>query len=69
MFEEYEKVRIKKNGIIGTIIDKTVINGKTQYIVENDKKGEVEGAYGGVWAQFDCFDEDLERIKKTGRKK
>lgn len=62
MFELYEKVRIKKNGIIGTIIDKTTIGGEVKYIVESNKKGKIEGAYGGDWPEYDCTDKDLERV-------
>ncbi|MBR3623028.1 MAG: hypothetical protein IKN43_06745 [Selenomonadaceae bacterium] len=62
MFELFDTVKIKSNGIIGTIIDKTEINGKARYIVENDTKGEIAGAYGGNWAEFDCLDEDLLKV-------
>ena len=65
MFNLFDKVRIKRNGIIGTIIDKTVINGKTEYIVESDTKGEMEGAYGGIWPEFDCTDEDLTAVHEA----
>ena len=63
MFDLFNVVKIKHNGIVGTIVDKTVINGKTMYIVENNKSGTVKGAYGGNWAEFDCTDEDLELVK------
>ena len=62
MFELFNVVKIKHNGIVGTIIDKTVINGKTMYIVENNNKGKINGAYGGDWAEFDCTEEDLELL-------
>ena len=62
MFNLFDVVKIKANGIIGTIIDKTEINGKVQYIVENDTKEEITGAYGGNWAEFDCWDEDLIKV-------
>ena len=65
MFNLFDKVRIKRNGIVGTIIDKTVINGKTEYIVESDTKGEIDGAYGGIWPEFDCVDEDLVAVHET----
>ena len=29
MFDLFNVVKIKHNGIVGTIVDKTVINGKT----------------------------------------
>ena len=62
MFDLFNVVRIKHNGIVGTIVDKTIINGKTMYIVENNQKGKIKGAYGGDWAEFDCSDEDLEPV-------
>ena len=62
MFDLFNVVKIKHNGIVGTIVDKTVIKGKTMYIVENNKRGTVKGAYGGEWAEFDCTDEDLELV-------
>ncbi len=64
MFELFEVVRIKSNGVIGTIVDKTEINGKVRYIVESDSKGEFEGAYGGEWPLFDCVDADIVGISK-----
>ena len=39
MFELYEHVRIKKNGIIGTIVDISKSDDETIYIVESDEKG------------------------------
>ena len=61
MFDLFDVVRIKSNGIVGTIIDKTILNNKARYIVENNTKGEIPGAYGGAWAEFDCSDDDLEK--------
>ena len=68
MFNLFDKVKIKRNGIVGTIIDKTVINGKTEYIVESDTKGEIDGAYGGIWPEFDCVDEDLVAVRQENAK-
>lgn len=62
MFDLFDVVKIKSNGVVGTIIDKTVINGKIQYIVENNTKGKIDGSYGGDWAEFDCYDEDLLKV-------
>ena len=62
MFDLFDIVKIKSNGVIGTIIDKTELNDKVMYIVENNAKGEVRGAYGGKWAEFDCRDEDLVKV-------
>lgn len=68
MFNLFDKVKIKRNSIVGTIIDKTVINGKTEYIVESDTKGQMDGAYGGIWPEFDCVDEDLIAVRETKAK-
>ena len=61
MFELNDKVLIKSSGIIGTIVDISEINGKTIYIVENDKEGAAPGGYGKKWALFDCSAEDITR--------
>ncbi len=61
MFKLNDVVKIKSNGIEGTIIDISKNSaGTVKYIVENSKKGKVSGAYGGDWAMFDCTDSDLE---------
>lgn len=61
MFELYDKVRIKSNGIIGTIVDISAINGASMYVVESDKKN-IEGGYGGDWKLFDCREKEIEKI-------
>lgn len=61
MFELYEKVIIKSNMVIGTIIDKSDINGKTTYVVESDTKGASNG-YGGEWKLFDCGEDEIEKM-------
>lgn len=55
MFELGDKVRIKSNSVIGTIVD---IAGKMLFTVESDSKGITEG-YGGEWKLFDCNEEDI----------
>ena len=60
MFELNDTVKIKSNGIEGTVIDVFEnAAGIAKYIVESNKKGTVPGAYGGDWALFDCVDADL----------
>lgn len=64
MFKEYEKVRIKKTGIIGEIIDVYYpASGEKKYTVESDEKG-VPGGWGDAdsWKLFDCEENELERI-------
>ena len=63
MFDEFEKVRIKSKGIIGTIVDKTIKDGKPSYIVESDTYDNPSGKpYSGEWPLYDCYDTDLERV-------
>ena len=65
MFKLNDIVKIKSSGIEGTVIDVSKgANGRAKYIVENNKKGEVNGAYGGVWGLFDCTDSDLILIQQ-----
>ena len=54
MFELYEEVIILSNGLTGTIVDISAINGKTKYTVESDIKGKVSGGYGDIYPLFDC---------------
>lgn len=61
MFELYDKVKIKSNMVVGTIVDKSDINGKTNYVVESDKKGTV-GGYGGEWKLYDCNENEIEKM-------
>lgn len=61
MFELYEKVKIKSSGIVGTIIDISIINDSANYVVESDKKNVTDG-YGGDWKLFDCSEEEIEKI-------
>ena len=63
MITEYDKVRIRENGIVGEVIDIYTINGNTYYTVESDEKG-VPGGYGDAndWKLFDCELDDLEKI-------
>lgn len=60
---EFDKVRIKKTGIVGTVVDVHRISGETVFIVESDKKG-VPGGYGDKdnWKLFDCLEGELEKL-------
>lgn len=63
MFTLFDKVKIKKNNIIGTIIDISEINGQKKYIVESDEKSKRDDAdYDIEWPEFDCTDDDLIKI-------
>ena len=62
MFDEFDRVRIKLTGVVGTIVDKVVKDGKAEYVVESDTYENSNGKpYSGEWALFDCVDMDLER--------
>ena len=63
-FKLWEHVKIKKNGVIGEIIDISHnVYGKV-YIVESDTKGEREDSdYPGEWPLYDCTEDDIERIE------
>lgn len=61
--DEFDKVRIKKTGVVGVVVDVHETNGETVFIVESDKKG-VPGGYGKKddWKLFDCLEGDLEKL-------
>ncbi len=61
MFELYEHVRIKKNGIIGTIVDISKSDDETIYIVESDEKGKRDDGYGGDYPLYWCNDDEIEK--------
>ena len=54
MFCEYESVIILQSGVKGVIVDKRMVNGKTIYVVEEEKRNEV-----GEYPLHDCTDDDL----------
>ncbi|MCD8095735.1 MAG: hypothetical protein LUE12_06355 [Ruminococcus sp.] len=60
MFTLYEKVKIKKSGIIGTIVDISNINEKKVFVVESNKKN-INTGYGGTWKLFDCAENEIEK--------
>lgn len=64
MFDLYEKVKIKKNGISGVVVD--VYNvGETKHItVEADEKTDKAVGYGGAYPIFDCTVDELERVEE-----
>lgn len=63
MIKEYSKVKIKKSGIFGEVIDIHTVGGKNIFIVESGEKG-VPGGYGAVdsWKLFDCTEDELELV-------
>lgn len=63
MFELYEKVRIKKNGYIGTIVDISESNGEKTYVVESDIKGKRDDGYGGDYPLYWCNENEIEQMR------
>ncbi len=63
MIKEYDKVRIKGNGIAGQVIDIYTVGGVTYYTVESEEKG-VPGGRGDddSWKLFNCTEEELEKL-------
>ncbi len=55
----YDKVRIIKSGIVGTIINISGTGADVIYSVESDTPNLNEG-YGGKWKIFDCKENELE---------
>ena len=60
MFELGDKVRIKYNSVIGTVVDITTVNGALLVTVESDVRG-TSGGYGGEWKMYDCTEQDIEK--------
>lgn len=58
----YDTVRIKKENIIGTIVDISRRNGAVHYVVESLEKGAVKGRDGGCYPLFDCKKDDIEAV-------
>ena len=55
MYDIGDKVRIKKSGIEGTVVDVN-ISGDSWYIVEDDETKD------GKYELYDCLEEELETI-------
>jgi len=63
MYSINDKVRIKKNGMIGDVIDIYKVGKTTVYIVEGGENDRYEGAYPDAdspFPLFDCTDDELE---------
>ena len=59
--KEYDKVRIKSTGIIGTIVSITSSDAEKVYTVESDTPDLTDG-YGGKWRLFDCREAEIESV-------
>lgn len=58
----YDTVRIKRENIIGTVVDVSHRNGTVHYVVESSEKGSMKGQDGGCYPLFDCKGEDIEAV-------
>lgn len=56
MFSLNDRVRVKKNGMIGDIIDIYKDGNTTVYIVEGGENDRYEGAYPDADSPFPLFD-------------
>ena len=64
MINEFDRVKIKENGIIGEVVDIYINNAEKVFVIESEKKG-VLGGYvdNNSWKLFWCFEEQLEKIE------
>ena len=63
MFELYERVKVKKNGVTGEIIDIAELENGTIYTVESDTKGErSDSDYPSEWPMYDCKANEIEKV-------
>ena len=63
LMKENDKVRIKKNNIIGVIIDIYEVDDTKYFSVESIEKGvTTEDGYGGDFPIFDCVADEIEPI-------
>ena len=66
MFSEFERVRIKKKDVIGTIIDISQgSDGMTCYTIESEREGPIDDpdAWNDVrFPQFICTEDQLEHV-------
>lgn len=65
-FKLYDHVIIKKNRLLGQIIDIHCTNGITIYTVESDHKGDrIDADYHSEWPLFVCRVDDIEHCHST----
>lgn len=62
MFELYERVRIKKNNLIGTIVDISEADDGKTFIVESDVKGKRNDGYGGDYPLYWCKEDEILKV-------
>ena len=55
--QEYDVVRIKENGVVGTVVDISVANSQKLFTVEDD----VRNANGG-FDLYHCTEEQIQKV-------
>lgn len=65
MIKEFDKVRIRENGLICTVVDIFEVDGTKCYEVESDTKVDSNSSenIGGSWPLYTCTVEELEEIE------
>lgn len=61
MYKLFDKVKIKYNSIVGTIVDISGDDKDKKYVVESDTEN-TPGGYGGRWKLYDCKGTEIEKI-------
>lgn len=61
MYKLFDKVKIKYNSIVGTIVDISGDDNDKKYVVESDTENTL-GGYGGRWKLYDCTENEIEKI-------
>lgn len=62
-FELYDHVKIKRNGVVGQIIDITEGKNGAVYTVESDTKGKRDDAdYPSEWSMYDCKADEIAKL-------
>ena len=61
--ELYDRVKIKSNGVVGTVVDVAELASGKLYTVESDTKGIREDAIiPSEWALYHCGKDDIEKL-------
>lgn len=64
MFNLYDKVKMKKNGLSGVVVDVYSVGETKHYSVEADEKTDEAGGYGGDYPIFDCTADEIEIVEE-----
>lgn len=62
-FSLYERVKIKRNGVVGQIIDITEGEDGAVFVVESETKGKRDDAdYPSEWPIYDCKPDEIAKM-------